>query len=199
VGSKRKKAQKAKFESGDLLRYGEAIGEAFSGPDRTAAIMMGTLVENYLEQSLRLRLVVEKQFLDKMFEYPNILATFAAKIDMCYTLGVIGKTALDNLRIIKDIRNTFAHDLLLADDKSIFTLVTFETPIIRAWCHSLKCDEYVNMLYQFPGGAQTDFWSTVRNLKTRHRYTDICLWIVTILEKHIKSSFKHTPPAIVLP
>src|SRR5205085_2163562 len=119
-----------------LSHYLPALQEVFGGEDRTAAVMIGALVENYLERLLRFRLVAEDTFLNRLFDYPGALATFAAKIDMCLATGAFGKTTYDNLRIVKDIRNAFAHQLQMPDTKAQWDKVSFATPLVEAWCNS---------------------------------------------------------------
>lgn len=79
--------------------------------DRAAAICGGAYVERALEQALRYHLHYDPDQHDKVFRVSGFLGTFDAKIRTAYLSMMIGLEFFNDLLIIKDIRNRFAHQL----------------------------------------------------------------------------------------
>lgn len=79
--------------------------------DRGAAIMGGALVELALQVAIQSRLAdPDAKTVKAWFEGPNApFGTFAAKIALGRALGIFGPHMEGRLRLIKDIRNAFAH------------------------------------------------------------------------------------------
>jgi hypothetical protein len=188
VKSRNKELLGKPLKSAEMLAYDDAVIEASEGNDRTMAIMMGAFVENRLEYLLQFHLVNK---LTSLFEYPNILATFDAKIDISFVIGIIGQTTYDNLKLIKKIRNTFAHSLLIHDDTSKLpsklVRVSFRTKTITDWCHSLRLGKY---------DTTPDAKSLSRAHLTkdpRERYRLACLGFVAVM--HSRMAAKPKPEA----
>src|SRR3989442_14479274 len=88
------------------------LKESFHGDDRTMAIMCAALLEDALEQLLRAQLRQSKVS-DRLFVSEQPLGSFAAKISIAFATGMIGDMTHEDLVRIKDIRNIFAHHILL--------------------------------------------------------------------------------------
>jgi DNA-binding MltR family transcriptional regulator len=102
--------------SGGVWTYEhEAEKEAFSdleqAPDRAVAIVGGSIVDLRLEVALKQRLRPSKKALERAFSFDGALGTFSAKIDMAHLLGMVSHQAYRDLHLIREIRNSFAHDL----------------------------------------------------------------------------------------
>jgi hypothetical protein len=108
--------------------------------DRGAAILTSTLVENW--QNIRFA-----QQADKVFENNGPLSTFDAKILIADCLGMFGPDTRNNLNLIKEIRNTFAHARVP---------ITFSSPEIQDACEALRPHADIQRL-----GGRT--WSDARN------------------------------------
>lgn len=88
--------------------YGE-FQENYAGePDRSVAILAASYIETVLEVHLVRRLVSHKR-VNRMFEGYGPLATFSAKIDLSYAVGLIPEHITDDLHIVRKVRNEFAH------------------------------------------------------------------------------------------
>lgn len=97
--------------------------------DRAAAILAVSFLEDRLATLLQAWLVDDPKTVRKMFSGSGPLATFSAKIDMCFLLGIIEKGRHRELHLVRNIRNKFAHGL---------EALTFETPGIRDQCESFS-------------------------------------------------------------
>lgn len=64
-----------------------------------------------------------------LFQGMAPLSTFSAKIQIAYYLGLINKKQYHDLKIIKKVRNLFAHSI---------NRTTFETLDIKDRCNQLK-------------------------------------------------------------
>ena len=97
--------------------------------DRGCALMAAGFLESEIEKLVKHKLVGTAKFFEDLFNYTGPLGTFAAKIKISYALGIISKSTMQNLQIIKTIRNDFAHDHKLID---------FSTPKITSNIQNLK-------------------------------------------------------------
>jgi len=123
------------FVSGDeSVRTGiQALeAELARASDRAAAVLAGSLVETRLTTFLRHRVNYDKKIWDKLTHSSAPLGTFSVKIDIAFLFGFISRLAHDDLVIVKEIRNRFAHDLELRD---------FGSQSIRDKCFNLRLVE----------------------------------------------------------
>jgi hypothetical protein len=97
------------------------LPDAKRQPDRSLAIVLGSVVEAQLGDLIVNRLVDNKKIADKLFTGLGPLNNFAGKIDLGFLLGLYGKETASMLHAIRGIRNLFAHEMLP---------LNFESPII---------------------------------------------------------------------
>lgn len=97
--------------------------------DRGCALMAASFLENELSDLLKKKLVGTKTQLDSLFEFNGPLGTFSSKIKICYSLGFISKTVMDDLDLIRKIRNEFGHD---------YNPIDFSTEAIKNRISNLK-------------------------------------------------------------
>jgi hypothetical protein len=90
---------------------------------------LGALLESFLNPCETSRNMLNNAF--------GVLSTFAARLDMCYSLGLIPKFMYVNLNRIREIRNLFAHS---------HEPVSFETPEVMAICNALTLPNAVDNL-----------------------------------------------------
>ena len=86
--------------------------------DRAVATLAVALLDELLSRLLCGYLIQDEQVVNSLIEGNGSLATFAAKIDMCYVLGLINKAERHDLHLIRKIRNEFAHNLWTASFKT---------------------------------------------------------------------------------
>jgi DNA-binding MltR family transcriptional regulator len=84
-----------------------------------------------LEELLRKFFVQDDNNLHQIFYFNGPCGTFSSKINMAYALGLIGKKAHKDLRLIRKIRNDFGH---------IPTPLKFEDEAISDRCKELYYD-----------------------------------------------------------
>jgi DNA-binding MltR family transcriptional regulator len=92
-------------------------GPAFLKPglDDCSVVLLATgLIENFLRVSLISIFradAVSKKMIRTVFEGHGALSTFSAKIEVCAGLGNITEEVRNDLKIVKDVRNSFAHSV----------------------------------------------------------------------------------------
>jgi hypothetical protein len=99
--------------------------------DRSAVICAGSLLEDYLTISIAVtfkRFPTDDEY-GATFVGNGPLATFYAKLCVGRLVGVLTVDMLHDLKIIKDIRNKFAH---------IYLNINFDSEEIKSRCSSLK-------------------------------------------------------------
>jgi hypothetical protein len=88
--------------------------------DRGACILISANLENALDAALQQVLTPPY---DDMFEADGPLATFACKISIAHAFRIIGPVTKENLRLIRHVRNAFAHAKIP---------IEFKTPEVKA-------------------------------------------------------------------
>jgi hypothetical protein len=85
----------------------EIQAEIRNAHDRAAGIILGSLVEMYLEQLLLANLPNAKP---EIFSQPNgPLTDFYAKNQLAFAMGIISEALLKDLEVVRRVRNVFAH------------------------------------------------------------------------------------------
>lgn len=79
--------------------------------DRACGILGGALLDNHLESLLRKYLLKDDCKKEKLFLPHQTFGSFSAKIEIAYFLALLSKSETRELRLIKDIRNKFAHKI----------------------------------------------------------------------------------------
>lgn len=98
--------------------------EAPDVPDMVAAILGATLVEHQVDQALRIQMKYrDASVWGRLTDPAGPLRDFSSKIVLGYALGRYNEEVANNLHIVKDIRNAFAHAR---------TLLTFDHPTVKA-------------------------------------------------------------------
>lgn len=107
-----------------LIETETVLAELEQGSDRAVALVGGSLVEHTLFSALcrKLELSEESDAAEQLEGDRGPLATFDLKIKMAEAIGVFGKnTTGHDVKLIKKIRNEFAHNMNLAgfDDQKV--------------------------------------------------------------------------------
>lgn len=127
--------------------------------DRAAVILSTAMLEQSLETLLKSRLVPLPDGDDKLFDGPYApLASFSAKIDMAYRMGLISVNLCRDLHLIRKIRNDFAHDV----SNCSFEDVKTKERIIQLIRSSDICNKVPEIRAKgFPAGPRGDFQISV--------------------------------------
>lgn len=92
-----------------LEHYEQYFAEAKSETnDRGAALLLAANLENVLDIAIIKRLRLGEKS-NNLFGINSPLGTFGFKIRISSAIGIIGNETVENLSLIKAIRNTFAH------------------------------------------------------------------------------------------
>jgi hypothetical protein len=116
----------------NIAKTSERVQELLFGyDDRATAIMATGFLEDLLAIAIvhKFRRVPSENQTTDLFTGYGPLATLSARATLAFLLGVIGPDASHDLKIIRRIRNDFAH---------VITPITFESEEIASRCKSLK-------------------------------------------------------------
>jgi hypothetical protein len=87
-----------------------AMHEAHAGSDRASIIVGCALLDEALRRAIESRVWHETATLNAVFESEGgAFATFEAKWQIAFLLGIFGKDSRDDLRALGSLRNKFAH------------------------------------------------------------------------------------------
>ncbi|MFY8097859.1 MAG: MltR family transcriptional regulator [Flavobacterium sp.] len=100
-----------------------------SESDRGCCLMAVSFIENEIEILISQKLVGSEKFIKNLFEFNGPLGTFSSKIKMAFALGFISKSTMDNLELIRKVRNDFGHT---------YEPINFDTENIRQRIMQLK-------------------------------------------------------------
>jgi|WetSurMetagenome_2_1015567.scaffolds.fasta_scaffold174759_2 DNA-binding MltR family transcriptional regulator len=89
----------------------QAKEEIFGKADRSVSIVGAAFLDDILGKMIRLFMVENCEDVDQLFTGMNPLSTFSARIRIAYALGLVTKDEYHDLKIIKDVRNRFAHHI----------------------------------------------------------------------------------------
>jgi len=109
-----------------MLKYIEEQSEVFTDAlgresDRALGIVAVCWLDNLLERLIRASYIKEPQ-VKSLFKDEHILQTFFAKVNIAYYSGLIPRFLYHDLKLIGEIRNKFAHEVvskLTFDDEEI--------------------------------------------------------------------------------
>lgn len=139
------------FDAGaDMLNI--ALSEISTQNERGAAIIGAALVEKYLTLVIAHRFVeLAETEQNRLFEGSGPLATFAAKIQIGFAMGIFGRNIRNDLTIVHNIRDGFVH----APDP-----LAFESDEIAVQCAQLSSS------LRFTGSPRADADARTRYLAT---------------------------------
>jgi hypothetical protein len=117
-------------ETDPTLKFFNRISGVPQYDDRGAAIVFTSLLERSLEGALVSHFTISEVEATKLFAYPaGPLANFSAKIAMGLALGIYDGRMERDLKLIKHIRNAFAHARIE---------LSFENDAVVAACDELQ-------------------------------------------------------------
>jgi len=94
--------------------------------DRAAALVAAALLDENLESLLRAFMVSDHDDVERLLG--TSLQSLGARLRACYCLGLISQDEAADLRIVKEVRNHFAHNLH----------VSFDDPTVVRSCRRLR-------------------------------------------------------------
>lgn len=122
---------------------GELITTLDKESDRGTILICASTIDCILEDLIKKYLNKNKNReneIEKLFEYPNPLNTFASKIQMSYCLGLIEKDCYEDFERIRKIRNVLAHGYEYKDfaSEEIASIVFKLVGAKKCWENSRK-------------------------------------------------------------
>ena len=100
--------EEGKEDLASLYPFWEAIAKE---SDRAIVIVSAILLDNLLERLIKTSYVKDPK-VNTIFKDEHILRSFHTKISIAYFSGLIPKAFYHDLKLICDIRNKFAHDVI---------------------------------------------------------------------------------------
>jgi DNA-binding MltR family transcriptional regulator len=104
---------KDKIDTEKIIKQFEKVNKVReqldSESDRGCCLMAVSFIENELEILISQKLVGSEKFIKNLFEFNGPLGTFSSKIKMAYSLGFISKSTMNDLELIRKVRNDFGH------------------------------------------------------------------------------------------
>lgn len=154
------KFKRAETQSGQTMKpvktnldiHNRVVKEFENESDRGAAVLAGSLAENYLAKYMKSYMVDDPK-IDCMFEGFGPFADFNKRIECAYSFKLIPKEQKVALDSIKKIRNHFAHKPFEA---------SFDKAPISDWCKSIPTK---NLL---PESGETS--SNFSHMKNRDKF-----------------------------
>ena len=110
-------------------RFRNIRSELVKESDRGVALYATAHIDTEIEKLLRKKLVGSEKHLKEILSFNGPLGTFSSKIKLSYSLGLIDKVMMDDINILRKIRNEFAHS-----DEA----VSFDTQNIKDLCCNLQ-------------------------------------------------------------
>jgi len=113
----RKKSLSKRLSRRDLddAEFDEALEEFHAGSDRVTAIMGTAMVEEALRRAIASALHDDRETSALFHEEGSPFGSFRARIMAGRALGLYDQKTADDLNIVRDVRNQFAHALLKLD------------------------------------------------------------------------------------
>jgi hypothetical protein len=97
--------------------------------DRSFCLLLASMLENTLDQALDHWIGEQsKELRQSLYAQDGLLATFSRKITFAIVINVAGPVSRENLRLMRHIRNAFAHAKLP---------ITFDAPAVANVCADL--------------------------------------------------------------
>lgn len=97
--------------------------------DRSFCLLLASMLENTLDKAIDHWIGEQPDDLRKShYDQDGLLATFARKITFAIVADIAGPVSRQNLRLMRQIRNAFAHAKIP---------ITFDTPEVAAVCADL--------------------------------------------------------------
>ncbi len=125
-----KKKNRDLLEELNLQWLRELEAEFRGGSDRAVAILSASILDELLQELFQMYFLSDRKRVNALFGGgTQPLATFSAKIELAYCLGLVSQDEYRLLTAIKKIRNDFAHKI---HD------VSFDTSPIRERCMNLS-------------------------------------------------------------
>ena len=100
-----------KNSSTALRAYIQVVDEFKNESDRAAVILGAAKLDSLLAQVLDRRLLPSLSSSDELLDGDSPLATFSARINSAYRLGLITPDFAKSLHLVRRIRNSFAHEV----------------------------------------------------------------------------------------
>lgn len=99
------------YSSLAMAKMQALVEELNEQSDRGVAIVGAAWVEEAISESLESVLPANSKGKEGLFRADGPMSTFSAKIDLLHTLGLISELIRSDMHHLREVRNTFAHQI----------------------------------------------------------------------------------------
>jgi hypothetical protein len=165
----------------------EAHAEIENSSDRAAAVLGAAFIDDRLTEAIKARFHQDKKVLERLFGHAGALSTFSAKIDVAFSIGMLSKEAIEDLHVIRKVRNEFAHNLRMK---------SFAAAPVRDLIKNIHMSS--KTLIKLPGGKNTLTLtfpppaSKIAKPPPRYAFISCCQCFILILD-HLRNVHPEPP------
>ena len=152
------------------------LDELESQTDRGATLIAGAYLEDRLIDAIKARTNRHADIENRFYKGHGPLASFSAKIDLGYLLGIYDETFCRFLHVIRRIRNEFAHQ---------FQPLNFDSQKIRDLCANIAVSAEIELTEK--GGRHQKITFKIRRGKTpKEQFINAIQLAIFVLDMEIK-------------
>lgn len=150
--------------------YTKVIAEIESQTDRAAALIASSLLEDRLLKLIKSSAVGHIAIENKMFKGSGPLASFSAKIDLGFILGLFDAEVHKRQHTIREIRNEFAHNIQPVQFTSqrvvdlCANLAPSQTTLERSKHPKIASDPYIQKILKPTTSPREQFMNAIKLL-----------------------------------
>lgn len=156
--------------------------ELIHQPDRVAAIVAASLVQDSLMGMIRVRFARDDDTTMPLFKIDGALGSFSVASRLAYALGTISRDVYDDADYIRRIRNKFAHKPFLEDSQQRKQVATFSVQQISDLCGNLKCPDRIDPGHLDAMGVGLQIGAFAWTKSPRGRFLITCMSLVFYFE-----------------
>jgi len=112
----------------NILEWVTFRSELSKESDRGCALLAASHLDFLIEELLKVKMVGTKKQIQSLFDFNGPMGTFSSRILISYSIGLISKSYVNDLQIIRKVRNEFGHSP---------SIINFDDEKIASFCNNL--------------------------------------------------------------
>jgi DNA-binding MltR family transcriptional regulator len=93
----------------NILEWVTFTSELSKESDRGCALLAASHLDFLIEDLLKVKMVGTKKQVQSLFDFNGPMGTFSSRILISFSIGLISKSYVKDLQIIRKVRNEFGH------------------------------------------------------------------------------------------
>jgi hypothetical protein len=135
-------AKKSGLSQASIVRD-QTYTELHNASDRVCAVVWGASIHDLIKQLVQVKLIKHDDHAHRLFGADGPLANFSVLHNLAHAMGLIGDDVRNDIYCVREIRNTFAHNVSVINSLGNRQIATFKTDSVASHCNNLKCPEIV--------------------------------------------------------